>query len=78
MPYKLSSTVFYTHSNAIEIYINHINAIRTMETITIPKQEFEQMKRELTLLRDSKLYQRLLQFEKNIAQKKYIRLDLGF
>jgi hypothetical protein len=36
------------------------------------------MKRELTVLRDSKMYQRLLQFEKNIAQKSYTRQDLGF
>ena len=49
-----------------------------METITIPKQEFEQMKRELTILRDSKIYQRLLQFEKSVAKKKYTRQDLGF
>lgn len=49
-----------------------------METITIPRQEFEQMKRELLVLRDSKIYQRLLQFEKNIAKKKYTRQDLGF
>ncbi len=49
-----------------------------MEIVTIPKQEFEQMKRELTLLRDSKIYQRLLQFEKNITQNKYTRQDLGF
>jgi len=50
----------------------------SMETITIPKQEFEQMKRELTILRDSKIYQRLLQFEKSVAKKKYTRQDLGF
>ncbi len=49
-----------------------------METITRPKQEFEQMKRELTVLRDSKIYQRLLQFEKNTARKRYTRQDLGF
>ena len=49
-----------------------------METVTVLKQEFEQMKRELAILRDSKIYQRLLQFEKNIAKKKYTRQDLGF
>lgn len=49
-----------------------------METSTIPKQEFEQMKRELVILRDSRIYQRVLQFEKNIMKKKYTRQDLGF
>ncbi|MBI2671735.1 hypothetical protein HYX16_02265 [Candidatus Woesearchaeota archaeon] len=49
------------------------------ETITIPKVKFEQMKVEIELLRNSKLYKRLLEFEKNIAEgKKYIRKDLGF
>lgn len=50
-----------------------------METITIPKSEFEQMKSELKILRNSKVYQRLLEFEQNILQrKKYTRADLGF
>jgi len=50
-----------------------------MDTITIPKSEFEQMKVELKTLRSSKIYQRLLEFEQNITQgKKYTRTDLGF
>ena len=50
-----------------------------METITIQKEKFEQMKVELEFLRKSKLYRRLLEFEKNIAEgRKYTRKDLGF
>lgn len=49
-----------------------------METITIPKQKFQQMKREIETLRESRIYQRLLEFEQNIAIKKYSRKDLGF
>lgn len=50
-----------------------------METVTLPRVEFEQMQEELKILRDSKLYQRLLDFEKNITTgKRYTRKDLGF
>jgi len=49
-----------------------------METITIPKQEYEEMKTEIETLRNTKLYKRLMEFEKNIAKKKYTRADLGF
>ena len=49
-----------------------------METITIPKIEFERMKREIIVLRNSRLYLRLLEFDKNIQIKKYTRTDLGF
>jgi len=53
--------------------------IQTMETVTIPKQEFESMKKEIQALRSSKIYQRLLEFESNISKgKKYTRQDLGF
>lgn len=31
----------------------------TMETVNIPKEEFEKMVMEINLLRNSKLYQRL-------------------
>ena len=41
-----------------------------METITIPKAELEQLHRELEILRNSSLYKRLLEFEKNIAEGK--------
>ena len=48
-----------------------------METITLPKEKFERMLEELRILRNLKLYKRLLEFEKNINQKKYYRSDLG-
>ena len=49
------------------------------ETITIAKKEFEQMRQELELLRGSRIYQRLLEFEENISKgKKFGRKDLGF
>ena len=50
-----------------------------MEMISLPKEKFEQMKREITFLRGSIIYKRLLEFEKNITKcKKYTREDLGF
>tara|TARA_Y100000310_G_scaffold169013_1_gene169040 strand:- start:400 stop:552 length:153 start_codon:yes stop_codon:yes gene_type:complete len=50
-----------------------------METITIPKLEFEEMKVELETLRKSRLYQRLLEFEERVLEgKKFTREDLGF
>lgn len=50
-----------------------------MRMISIPKQRFEGMQRELKILRKRRLYQRLLEFEQNITQgKKYTRADLGF
>lgn len=50
-----------------------------METITIPKIEFEQMQQELDILRKTSLYKRLLEFEKNIADGRiFTRKDLGF
>lgn len=49
-----------------------------METITIPKIKFEQMQKEILLLKNSSVYKRLLDFEKNILQKKFSRKDLGF
>ncbi|HLC85933.1 MAG TPA: hypothetical protein VJG30_01445 [Candidatus Nanoarchaeia archaeon] len=46
---------------------------------TISKAEFEQMKQELKILRNSNIYQRLLEFEQNIKQGKiFTRKDLGF
>ena len=51
----------------------------TSETIIISRQEFEQMKEELKVLRKTSLYQRLLEFEENIRQGKvFTRKDLGF
>lgn len=53
--------------------------IPLMETITIAKDEYEGMKHELESLRNTALYKRLLDFEKNIAEgKKFTRKDLGF
>ncbi|MEK6861775.1 MAG: hypothetical protein AABY07_07440 [Nanoarchaeota archaeon] len=50
-----------------------------METVILPKIEFQKMKEELATLRNSKLYIRLLEFEQKIMQgKKYSRKDLGF
>ena len=50
-----------------------------METITIPKSEYERMKQELKVLRNIKLYQRLLEFESNIGKgNRFTREDLGF
>lgn len=58
--------------------IYNLKEIKMQETITVQREEYEQMKRELETLRQSKLYERLLEFEKNIAKKKYTRKDLGF
>jgi len=49
-----------------------------METVTIPKVQFDRMKEQIELFSNTKLYQRLLQFEQNISKKKYTRKDLGF
>ena len=48
------------------------------ESITIPKEEYDLMKRELESLRNSKLYKRLLEGEKNMKSSVYTRKDLGF
>ncbi len=49
------------------------------ETITIPKFEYIQMRREITILRNTSLYKRLLQFEKNLKEgRMFTRKDLGF
>ena len=49
-----------------------------METITISKNEYAYLKQEVETLRNSRLYQRLLEFENNVKTKKYTRADLGF
>ena len=49
------------------------------EFISIPKCEFEKMRVEIDVLRNSKVYKRLLEFEGNISDgKKFTREDLGF
>ena len=50
-----------------------------MEMITIPKERFMRMEIEIKMLKNSELYKRLLEFEKNISEgKRYTRDDLGF
>ncbi|MEK6869068.1 MAG: hypothetical protein AABX74_02475 [Nanoarchaeota archaeon] len=50
-----------------------------METVTLPKVELEQLHKEIETLRNSSLYKRLLEFEKNIVEgKRFTRADLGF
>ena len=50
-----------------------------MQTVTLYKVELEQLRRELETLRNSGLYKRLLEFEKNVAEgKRFTRQDLGF
>lgn len=47
--------------------------------INLPKEKFEQMKQEIIFLRNSIIYKRLLEFEKNIiCGKRHTREDLGF
>lgn len=60
--------------------LNRRNASTSnMETVTIPKSEFEEMKREIKTFRNSKLYRRLIECEDNIKSGKvYTREDLGF
>ena len=61
----------------IILYINkHVIFIKM---ITISKPEFEKMKQEIEILRNSSLYKRLLESEKNISMGKiYTRKDLRF
>ncbi len=50
-----------------------------MDTVTVPRTEFEQMQNEIKVLRQSTIYKRLLEFEQNILKgKKFTRSDLGF
>ena len=50
-----------------------------METVTIPKEEYERMKNALRIVRSMKLYTRLLEFEKNVENgEAYTRKAIGF
>jgi len=50
-----------------------------MEMVSVPKKEFEQMKREIETLRNGRIYKRVLEFHRNIASgKRFTREDLGF
>ena len=46
--------------------------------VSIPKVKLQEMEKELQILRNSRIYQRLLEFEENIKQEKFTRKDLGF
>ncbi len=62
-----------------KVYIGKARYSSLMETVTLPKAELEQLQREIETLRNSSLYKRLLEFEKNIAEgKRFGRIDLGF
>ena len=51
----------------------------SIQTVTIPKTEYEQMLEEIETLRNSKIYKRLIEFELNLIKgKRYTRKDLGF
>ena len=49
-----------------------------MDTVTLPKEEFEHMKKELETLRNSTLYKRLLDARENVKKEKFTRADVGF
>lgn len=49
------------------------------ETIILPREDFNLMKREINTLRNTKLYIRLLEYMNNVlAGRKFTRKDLGF
>ncbi len=49
------------------------------ETILVSKAEYTMLKEQVRMLKNSKLYKRLLEFEHNIANdRKFYRADLGF
>ena len=55
-----------------------------METVTVPRAEFEQLtqeneqlKQEVEVLRNAKLYKRLMECLQNLKSKEFTRKDLG-
>ena len=53
--------------------------VMTTDTIIISRFEYDQMRQEIKTLRNTKVYQRLLEFEDNIARgRRFTRKDLGF
>ena len=55
-----------------------------METVTIPRIEFNKLEQEnkklrnqVEILRNTKLYKRLLECLENLKKKEYTRRDLG-
>ena len=50
-----------------------------METVTIPRDEYDSLVRDSRMLQKSHLYQRLLEYEESLAENgEYTREDLGF
>ena len=49
-----------------------------MDTITIPKSEYLQMKSEIEALKNSSLYKKILKSKEELKKKVYTRKDLGF
>ena len=50
-----------------------------METVTIPKEEYEGLKQEVRTLKNTQLYKELLAFQKSVAKNgEFTRQDLGF
>jgi len=43
-----------------------------MKTVTIPKEKFDSMKKEIKVLRNSEIYKRLLEFEENTSKGRRI------
>jgi len=77
---KIFSFFFYFFIIKKEIFLKQRRfSSSKMDTVTIPREEFESMKQELDLLRNSKIYKRLLEFEHNISKgERFTRKDLGF
>ena len=49
------------------------------ELISISKEEYENLKEEVSMLRNTRLYKRLLEFEENLRNGNiFTRKDLGF
>ena len=51
-----------------------------MDTVTISRtqfEEFQKIKEEVKILRNTKLYSRLLECIRNLKEKQYTRKDLG-
>ena len=72
-------TKFFLRQNATLLRKKNIINCMKQETVTIPKIKYQGILSELDFLRNTSLYQRLLEFEENIRQgKKFSRKDLGF
>ena len=67
-----------------KVFIGKALLIIKMETVTIPMEEYKELeqeniklKSEVETLRNTKLYQRLLDCLENISKKEFTRKDLG-